>query len=206
MAGIRIDLIATTILVILAVLAPVAAAEVSNLELNTDERTWIVNGYIEFTVAQGSTSIGGVEIGPGDVVTVLLNDVNSGYDYAKIWVSIYGWVDVEAESDKVVLLVNGVEVANGEWRLNGIKADLATFESTLTIHVPSDDPGWTHLVIEGETLIRGVSEDEIVVVNAAPSDTVALNFNLEDQFLRSGADTVEVNGQEVCCPRRAWRS
>jgi len=195
--GIRINTVTIAILVIALVMTPVAYAEYDSIVVNTSERTWILAGWISFTVAEGTTTVSGVEIGPGDVVTVQYENVVSSEGETKIWIGLDGWVNIEAEAEGAILIVNGVEVASGVWELENIRADLASIESTLTLTVPSEDPGWTHVEIEGETIIRGESSDEIIVSGIKPSATTALNFNMDSQFLRSGAESVEINGQEV---------
>jgi len=195
--GIRINSVTIAILVIALVITPIAYAEYNNIVVNTSERTWILTGRITFTVLQGTTVVNDVEIGPGDIVTIQYENVNSNDAYTKIWISLNGWVDIEAEAGGAVLIVNGVEVASGTWEINDIRADLASLESTLTLTVPSEDPGWTRVVLEGETIIQGVSDDEIIVSGIKPSTSTSLNLNMGDQFLRSGAETVEINGQEV---------
>jgi len=197
MRGLRINLIPISILVMTIVLAPVAYALVNDVVVNTSDRTWLLEGSITFTVAEGSTVINGVEIGPGDVVSVQFDNINSTEDYVKIWIGTDGWVDITVSGERGVLLVNGEEVASDDWQLNNVRADLTSIESTLVLTVPSEDPGWTCVRVDGEVVLRGDSEDEIVVVGIYPTESVALNLNTDDEYLRSAAYNVEINGQEV---------
>ncbi len=189
----------------LASAASYAGASTSHrVYLTASGRVLVLTGSIKATVSKGSMRVNGVTVKPGDVIEIVANDVYSGqlriYSNGYLCTLLYG---------NATLVVNGRVVAsNTRLKLCHIYLDPSTISSTLTVTVKPRPRGYTRLIVDSSTLIKGIDSSSILLQGLMPSSSQSLQISIgvgsgghfhahRRGYVRGAASVVVVNGHTV---------
>lgn len=152
-------------------------------------------GSLDFTVSSGSTTIGGVEVKPGDKVSIYVDRL---IDDGKISMDSDGSVDISFIANTTVYVNDTLVLENSSVRIKGIYIDLSTLNSTLTIHVHPQPSGQLTLVIDGNTVINDPNDSsDVLIEGLRASTTRSLWIDTRYRHIEGLASVIKVNGSEI---------
>lgn len=184
------------IIITMLLVSPISASNYHDVSLFIgNNRVSELYGSLEFIVSSGSTTIGGVEVKPGDKVSIYVDRL---MDDGKISIDSDGSVDMSFIANTTVYVNDMLVLENSSVRIKGIYIDLSTLNSTLTIHVYPQPSGQLTLVIDGNTVIDDQNDSsDVLIEGLRASTTRSLWIDNRYRHIKGLASVIKVNGSEI---------
>ena len=168
-------------------------------------RVLVLTGSIKATVLKGSMRVNGVTVKPGDVIEVVANDVYRG----RLRIGSNGYLCALLYGNATLVINGRVVASNTRLKLCHIYLDPSTISSTLTVTVKPRPRGYTRLIVDSSTLIKGTDSSSILLQGLVPSSSRSLQISIgagprgghfhahRRGYVRGAASVVVVNGHTV---------